>query len=97
MFVFRIPEEVKEGLVKPVLEGAYSKADKGLVEKYFSDPKRQGNRQVFAKDPVYKTYWEELIGMPLPEDAEVWPKPTPSRETYGYVKDFNHGTIEPTA
>lgn len=97
MFVFRIPDEVKEGLVKPVLEGAYSKVDKGLVEKFFSELRRKGNRQVFDKDPlVYKTFWEELIGVPLPEGAEVWPKPRPSREIYGYVKDFNYGANEPT-
>lgn len=90
MFVFKLPEETLEGYVKHVLAGEYSKADKTVVDRFFpntpSSP-RYGNRLVFEKSDLWRKDWESKIGMSLPEGAEVWPRPTPKRETYGYIAE----------
>lgn len=90
MFVFQLPTNTLEKYVKPVLAGEYSKADKKVVDEFFpnspSSP-RYGNRLVFEKSELYKRDWEAKIGVALPEGAEVWPRPLPQRETYGYIKD----------
>jgi hypothetical protein len=89
MFVFKLPEETLEGYVKHILAGEYSKADKTVVDRFFpntpSSP-RYGNRLVFDKSDLWRKDWESKVGMPLPEGAEVWPRPLPTRETYGYIK-----------
>ena len=90
MFVFLLPEEVKKTYTDHVLAGKYSQADKQVVDRYFPDDPRSlyyGNRLVFYQSPLWAEKWESQIGQPLPQGAEVYSRPTPSTELYGYVKD----------
>lgn len=90
MFVFTLPEEVKETYTDHVLAGKYSQADKAVVDKYFPDVPSHvhyGNRLVFYKSPLWAEQWESKIGQPLPEGAEVFTRPTASTELYGHVED----------
>jgi hypothetical protein len=74
LFEFTIPEESIEGVVKPFLEGRYSKIDRTFVEKHFPDDAFSDthvNRRILDKDPSLREYWESKLGISLPEDAEV--------------------------
>jgi len=99
MFVFALPESIKESFINPVLAGKYSEADKAVVDLYFpKDPNhaRYGNRLVFDKSDLWRTEWEKKIGISLPEEAEVWSKATKNTENYGYVDPTELGLDEPT-
>jgi hypothetical protein len=99
MFVFVLPESLKESYVKPVLAGKYSEADRQVVDLYFpKDPNhaRYGNRLVFDKSDLWKLDWEKKIGISLPEGAEVYPKAQPKNETYGYIDPSEFGLAEVT-
>lgn len=99
MFVFVLPESLKESYVKPVLAGKYSEADRLVVDLYFpKDPNhaRYGNRLVFDKSDLWKLDWEKKIGISLPEGAEVYPKAQPKNETYGYIDPSEFGLAEVT-
>jgi predicted class III extradiol MEMO1 family dioxygenase len=88
MFVFRLTKDVKERYTDKILAGKYSEADKQVVDKYFpNDPShfRYGNRLIIEKSERWKEYWETKIGLPLPVDAEVYPRPQAKNEVYGYV------------
>jgi hypothetical protein len=88
MFVFELPKDTLAGYVKHILVGEYSKADKVIVDKHFplsNMHPRYGNRLVFERSDLWRKDWEEKIGVSLPENAEVWPRPFPKRETYGYI------------
>ena len=85
MFKFKVPEKYIETVVKPFLQGKYSRVDKDFVDEFFpNDPhsKSYGNRLVFEKHPQIRAIVEEKIGMALPDDAEVWDRPLESNETY---------------
>jgi len=85
VYVFTISEEDREKVVKPFMEGKYSQIDRAYVDKYFPaipSHKLYGNRLVLDRSKVFKQMWEEKIGVELPEDAEVWSRPTPQNETY---------------
>ena len=93
IFVFNLPKEVKQTYTTKVLAGKYSEADKKVVEKYFpNDPNHTlyGNRLVFDKSDQWRIYWENR-GVSIPEDAEVYSRPLPKNEQYGYVKSKNSG------
>ena len=90
LFVFSTPEEVRENFVLKVIEGKYSEADRKVVDKYFPDNpshSRYGNRLVFLKSDLWKQRWEREIGVVLPDGAEVYSKPFPRNEVYGYYND----------
>lgn len=85
-------KEAVDKIVKPFLDGKYSKVDREYVDKHFPDnPNHRlyGNGLVLRKHPAKKSYWESRIGVTLPTDAEVWPKPQEKNEIYGYVEDSN--------
>lgn len=99
MFVFALPQSLRESFIDPVLAGKYSEADKAVVELYFpKDPNhpRYGNRLVFDKSDLWRTEWENKIGVSLPEGAEVWSKATKETENYGYINPSDLGLDEPT-
>lgn len=99
MFVFALPESLRESFINPVLAGKYSEADRTVVELYFpKDPNhaRYGNRLVFDKSDLWRTDWENRIGISLPEGAEVWSKATKETENYGYINPSELGLDAPT-
>lgn len=105
--VFNIPQEYKEGVVKPFLEGKFSKIDRNYVNTFHGPTIRNGkqeigyNYKILTKHHEPRSYWEMRLGMSLPPDAEVWPRPEPSDEIYMYVQDttigdngLSRGTVE---
>lgn len=99
MFVFALPESLKESYVKPVLAGKYSEADRKVVDLYFpNDPNhiRYGNRLVLDKSDLWRDEWEKKIGVSLPEGAEVWSKAKQENENYGYINPTELGLDERT-
>ena len=99
MFVFALPESIKESYVKPVLAGKYSQADRKVVDLYFpKDPNhpRYGNRLVLDKSDLWRADWEKKIGISLPEEAEVWSKAQQKNETYGFIDPTELGLAEAT-
>lgn len=88
ILVFEPDENTKTKILKPFIEGKYSKIDKDYVEKYFNykeiDGSKPINRMIFDKDPKLKEYWENKIEVSLPENAEVWSAPKKEKEIYGY-------------
>lgn len=87
-FVFKMSNEDKTKVLEPFLKGEYSKVDKGYVDKHFpNNPSHRlyGNRLVFDKHPAKRSFWENSLGLTLPRDAEVWPKPSQKTEVYGYI------------
>lgn len=96
LYAFGISEEMKEKVVKPFMEGKYSAVDRSYVEKNFpASPthKLYGNRLVFDRSPILRKMWEEKIGVELDEEAEVWSKPKPELETYGFKLDEPFRTV----
>ncbi len=89
MFVYKLDEATKEKVVKPVIDGQYSKVDRTYVESNFpvNSTTLTTNRMVFDKHPRLAQMWEERIGVALPEDAEVWSKPKKEVEIYRYPVD----------
>lgn len=90
MLVFSIPEDLGNKVVQPLLDGKYSQIDRKYVNKHFSKYTEQGlpssNWMILHKSDVLRKYWEDRIGVSLPEDAEVWDAPTKKTEIYGYSK-----------
>lgn len=96
IFVFEVTSEQYENIVKPFLEGKYSEIDKKYVASHFKKHKPNGevsmNWRILCKDDwdipgnlqTLQEYWEELIGIPLPPNAEVWSRPEKRDEIYGY-------------
>jgi hypothetical protein len=85
VYVFTIPQNLQEKVVKPFLEGAYSKVDRTYVEEHFPDTlgsRLKQNRMIFDKHPAFRKYWEDRIGTPLPDDAEVWSRPKVNEEVW---------------
>lgn len=86
MFVYKFDEHTKDKVVKPVIEGKYSKVDRDYVESNYplSSSKLVTNRMVFDKHERLKQMWEDRIGTTLPDDAEVWSKFRIQDEIYRY-------------
>jgi hypothetical protein len=38
--------------------------------------------QILYKSIILRKYWEDMLGHPLPEEAEVWSSPDMEKETY---------------
>lgn len=93
MFRFSFSDEVKQSIVKPFLEGKYSKIDREYMRahfnKYVSETSGQfsTNWMILNKHPQLRKYWEEQIGTTLSQDAEVWSKPEKHDEIYNYETD----------
>ena len=100
LYVFRFSDEEKEKVVQPFLKGAYSKIDREYAKTYFPKISPESHRistnwRILIKDnweipknikPLRK-YWEERIGIPIPKNEEVWPKPRQKDEIYGQYSD----------
>lgn len=96
VFVFNIPEERYQTVVKPFIDGKYSRIDRSYVEEKFpKDPlgKLRLNRRILDKDPALRDEWSRRIGVTLPDDAEVWSKAKEADETYGYIEQ-NLGLVD---
>lgn len=95
-FVFRVSKSDIDGVITPFLDGKFSKVSRDYVTKHFPlDSKLSGQRLVFDKSRLHKERWEELLGVSLPEDAEVWSKPKKTKEIYGYLKMTDYSSIPP--
>jgi hypothetical protein len=97
VYVFNITDAQHESVVKPFLEGKYSEVDRTYVEKYFpSVPSHHlyTNRLIFDKDDKVKRMWEKKLDVELPKGAEVWSKPQPKNEIYGFL-ELREGSIQP--
>jgi len=70
MVVFELPKKDYVTVIKPFLEGKYSKIDKKYVRLNFRD-KNSTNYQILSKDPELKEYWEDTLNTTLPSGAEV--------------------------
>lgn len=86
LFKLRIPQEYVSTVVTPFIDGKYSEIDRTYVDTHFpaTSTKYAGNRAILYKSPEMRKYWEEKIGVDLPQDAEVWSKPDLTKETYFY-------------
>lgn len=88
-YVFEIPENIKEDVVNPFLDGKYSKIAswyKAKFNRYSPDGTINTNYQILYKLPQLRSTWEFLIGQELPKDAEVWSKPLKEKEIYGFKR-----------
>jgi hypothetical protein len=89
LYAFKLSEDEQQKLVKPFVEGRYSKIDRDYVEKFFPNVPHHrlyGNRLVLDKSPRLKEAIEDELGVTLPDNAEVWSKPKLEYELYGYPK-----------
>jgi hypothetical protein len=88
MIVFKPDEEVAKTIFKPFSEGKYSEISRAYVNKHFTEKSIDGSRtmnwKVCNKDKSLKKYWENRIGVTLPDSAEVWSAPKKQDEIYGY-------------
>ena len=89
MFIFQPSEDIRREVVKPFYEGKYSQISKSYVNKYFNTQSNLGLKplqwKICNRNSSMKLYWEERIGVTLPEDAEVWSRPKKQDEIYGYT------------
>lgn len=88
MIVFKPDIESRKKLFIPFVNGKYSEMDKYYVHSTFGKKNEIGERnlnwKVCNKDPKLKAYWEERIGITLPDSAEVWSAPKKEDEIYNY-------------
>jgi hypothetical protein len=89
MFKFGFDEKAVEKIVKPFIEGKYSLIDRDYAKEHFNKLVVGGNQlstnwMILNKHEYLKKYWEEQIGMKLPDDAEVWSRPEKHDEIYDY-------------
>jgi len=75
-FVFTIPDNIKERVVTPFLNGKYSEIDEdyknnGYFPKYLTNGEINTNYQILNKSKDLKKVWEYLIDITLPEGCEV--------------------------
>lgn len=87
MFTFKPDEITYKTIFKPFVDGKYSQIDRAYVEKYFNyleDGVKNMNYAVLTKSPALRLYWENKIGVKLPDDAEVWSRPEKRDEIYAY-------------
>lgn len=97
IFVFKIPKKEKTKIVDPFLKGKYSEIDKDYVDKNFNfkiNGRLSINYRICNKDEAIRAYWENKIGLPLPENAEVWSKPEERDEIYGYAELLRERELE---
>jgi hypothetical protein len=92
MFRFSLSPGARENIVKPFLDGKYSKIDRDYVKEHFNKLVSGGsqlstNWMILNKHESLRKYWEEQIGTTLPQDAEVWSRPEKIDEIYNYETD----------
>lgn len=98
-FVFKLTDEVTAGVIPAFLDGKYSEIDRSYVNKHFPDNpahRLYGNRLVLIKHPAKRSFWESRIGVSLPPDAEVFPRPTKKSEIYGFIANNEDLSPDPT-
>ena len=86
VYEFTVNQEEYNGVVKPFINGAYSKIDRSYVESNFPrNPTHPlfSNRLILDKDPAMLNYWAEK-GVIIPSHQEVWSIPDITKETYNY-------------
>jgi hypothetical protein len=78
---FTIPEGHHEDADK-IIEGKFSQVSRSYTNTHFppNNPFTDSNNRILTKEAgreikTFRNYWEELLGVQLPADAEVWPKP----------------------
>ena len=101
VFKFSISDDFKVQVMRPFINGQYSKIDKNYVKTYFSSyvfhetgTKPSVNWQILTKDAELKKYWENKIGVTFIEDMEVWSRPEKKEEIYGYQSSDNEPSPE---
>lgn len=50
---------------------------------------------ILNKHPHIKKEWEDIIGVEIPEDAEVWSRPTKNEEVYNYKEFAKENGLDP--
>lgn len=91
---FEVTENNYNTIVKPFLDGKYSKICREYVRRNFNEvvkgtngkPDLSNNYKVLTKHPDLRKYWEGRIGVEFTEDMEVWSRPEKEDEIYGYPK-----------
>jgi hypothetical protein len=74
--IFSIPENIKEGLVKPFKDGRYSEIDPIIKDQLFPSrlnskgEETMTNRLIIDKSDTYRIYWTSLIQI----DPEEFPR-----------------------
>lgn len=88
IIVLSLTNKERTSIIQPFIRGAYSQIDRDYVFNNFMYYNDNGekcvNRMVLYKDPILKHYWENLIGVTLPKDAEVWSAPKLQDEIFRY-------------
>ena len=102
MIILRMPRYVKEEIVDPFLKGKYSEIDRTYVRSHFKQVIMNGYEGIFSKNwmvlnksPHLKREWESILGVELPEDAEVWSRPTKNEEVYNYKQYAIDNKLDP--
>lgn len=91
MFVFSFEDQFKDQVVKPFLEGKYSKIDKSYVNMFFPKEVVSGltrkpsmNWMILHKSDLIRQQWEDILETSLPDGAEVWSRPLITEEVHKY-------------
>lgn len=75
VYVMKITYDDIEKVVKPIMSGKYSEADREYVDRNFPVLGRTGEPQtvglILRKDKSLREYWKQRIGQELPKGAEV--------------------------
>lgn len=87
LFEFRFDDVFKETVVKPFLSGKYSEISKTYKEENFAKifwskgvPKLSWNWQILNKEDSLREWWRNECGIDIPEDQEVWARPSKDKE-----------------
>lgn len=92
MLLIEFPEDYKQTIVQPFLEGKYSKINRQYVNQYYKPftMNEHGERimsrnwMILHKHDDLRKEWENILDMNLPDDAEVWSRPTKYEEVYNF-------------
>jgi hypothetical protein len=89
---YSIPEEYKESVVGKFIEGKYSEIDRKYVSENFQEfiranfgVKSSYKYLVLTKSDNLRNYWEDRLGVTLPENAEVWSRAEKEDEMLHYT------------
>lgn len=92
LLVFNIPDEYVKSVIEPFIKGKYSEIDKEYVKKHFPryyiigvKPVRNPDRQILDKCDKWRQWLSSELDIEIPEDQEVWDKPTPETEVLEYT------------
>ena len=103
MITLSLPEYHKENIIQPFLKGKYSEIDKTYVTDHYKPFIFQNagktlsrNWMILNKHPLIKKEWEDILGMELPKEAEVWSRPIKNDEIYAWKEYAETKGIDPT-